>query len=213
MENNGELTLKQVPTFSISDSFNTKPWDSISWTPLCKSFGTLTFDTRFKATWCEKGIYFLIDCEDTEFSCSGNLTDFDDIYTEDAVEVFLQPDPRQALYLEHEVSPYNKELTLLVPQDHGTFMGWIPWKYTGDRKIQHRIYHNPNSKNWSAEIFIPFILMTGMAHTPPQKGSTWHANICRLDYADPASYTLWSWRQMTSNTFHNLKDFGMLHFE
>lgn len=206
-----DLIIKHVATFSINADDAIKPWNSLNWTKLTRSAGTLDYNTEFKAVWSDDGIYFLISCEDKKLSCSSATQDFDDLYKEDVVEVFLQPNCDIPLYLEYEISPKNKELVLLVPQYNGEFMGWRPWHYENERKIEHRIHYLNRDKNWAAEFFIPFCLMTGLAEIPPQVGTFWRINITRIDY-DATEPTLWSLRQMSSKTFHNLKDFGILKF-
>ena len=205
-------TVPRCRFFDISTSAPCNLWDTQDWTPLCKSTGPSAFETKFKTLWCEKGIYFLIFSADDHFKPS-RLNDFDDLYNEDVVEVFLHPDTDQRLYLEFEVSPFNKELTLLVPQSSsGKFKGWLPWHYEGERKIIHTIHKDGGSTDWQAEIFIPFTLMMGLNNVPPVQNTTWQANICRIKYTANNEHTYWSWQPMTSNTFHNLSDFGTLIF-
>ena len=58
---------------------------------------------------------------------------FADLWTEDVVEIFFWPDEEMPVYFEYELSPRNYELPILVPNKAGSFLGWRPWKYEGER--------------------------------------------------------------------------------
>ena len=206
-----DLTIQKVNTFLINTPEAEKNWSKLSWTPLFRSYGNLAYKTQFKVLYSDNGIYFLIYCEDEIISCSENQKDFDNLYEEDVAEVFLQPNPDIPLYLEVEISPLNKELTLLVPQNNGQFKGWLPWDYQGERKVQHNVSFE-DTHNWCVELFIPFTLLVGICKTPIQSGEIWHANVTRIDYKDTDDPTLWSWLPMRTKTFHHLPDFGKIIF-
>lgn len=205
------LTIQKVNTFSINTPESNLNWNKIPWTPIIKSYGNLNYKTEFKSLYSNDGIYFLIFCEDEEISCSTEQKDFDNLFEEDVVEVFLQPNPHVPLYLEVEISPLNKELILLVPQNDGEFKGWLPWDYQGERQIQHTVTFE-DTHNWCVELYIPFALFTGICKTPIISGEIWHANVTRIDYKDPTSPTLWSLLPMRTKTFHHLPDFGKIIF-
>ena len=65
--------------------------------------------------------------------------DFADLWNEDVFEFFLWPDERQSIYFEYEISPLGYELPILVPNVDHKFLGWRPWHYEGDRKIERAV--------------------------------------------------------------------------
>ena len=97
---------------------------------------------------------------------------------------FFWPDERQDLYLEYELSPLGAELPLIIPNHAGSFMGWSPWHYTGNRKTRRAtsVRGGPATPGatitgWSAEFFIPFALLQGLGNVPPKSGAKWRANF------------------------------------
>ena len=96
----------------------------------------LSIPRRSKCSIPEQGIYFLFNCEDKKLT-STLQGDFLDLYNEDVVEVFLWPDESFPVYFEYEVSPLNYELPIIIPNYKGTFYGWKPWHYEGERMTQH----------------------------------------------------------------------------
>ena len=140
-----------------------------------------------------------------------------DLWNEDVIEVFLWTDETYPLYFEYEISPLNYELALLVPNINGNFLGWIPWKYEGGRKIKHATSvrggdkaSGENITSWIAEFFIPYEILKPLDNVPPKKGSSWRVNMYRIDYDGGKS--IWAWKEVTG-TFHEYKKYGTLRFE
>ncbi len=162
-------------------------------------------------------MYFLIDCEDRRLSCSADKQDFDDLWLEDVVEIFLWPG-RHPVYFEYEVSPLGRELPLLVPNNNGSFMGWRPWHYQGERLVQKNVVVRGGDpapgaavNGWSVEVFIPFVLLTGLDDLPPRPGTVWRMNVYRLDY-DESPRAMWAWSTISGKSFHSYKEFGQVEF-
>jgi len=144
--------------------------------------------------------------------------DFLDLWTEDVFECFFWTDARDPVYFEYEISPLGYELPILIPNLRGRFLGWRPWHYEGERKIQKQVSADggenvPMAKvtRWSAEVFIPYALLTPLGNVPPNSGTRWRANFYRVDYDDQKK-TAWDWARVGSS-FHEFKKFGTLIFE
>jgi hypothetical protein len=210
---------KLVEDFPITGTGDNPAWEKSDWYSLSTiGNGKLNYSTKFKLLWSEFGMYFLFDCDDHELTCT-KCSDFEELYLEDVVEVFLWPDEKQTMYFEYEISPLGYELPLIVPNFNGKFHGWLPFLYDTDRKViaQTIVYggsKRPMEKaiRWRAEFYVPFKLLIGMTNCPPRKGSEWRANFCRLDYGNNQK-TQWSW--ITDNmedNFHNFTNFGKIIF-
>jgi hypothetical protein len=160
----------------------------------------------------DSGIYCLYNCEDKKIT-STLKEDFSNLWTEDVVEAFFWPDERTPIYFEYELSPMNYELAILVPNFHGDFLGWRPWNYEGNRRTKHATYIDKNGdaiSSWTAEVFVPYILLKPMQNIPPHSGTKWRANFYRIDYDNNETY--WSW-QLTRTNFHDYERFGTIVFE
>ena len=138
------------------------------------------------------------------------------LWEEDVVEVFLWPDESFPVYFEYELSPHNFELPIIVPNKNGSFLGWLPWHYDGERRIQHAVSITGGSigsasiSGWFAEFFIPYKLLAPLIGMPPVSGTRWRANMYRIDYDNGQVPFAW---QKTTDTFHEYKKFGVFIFE
>lgn len=185
---------------------------------------TVDYTTTFKALWSETGVYFFIHGIDHVLT-STNLADNSPLYMEDVVEVFLQPDGEFPLYLEYEISPFAKELPLLVPNIKRRFRGWLPWQYGAEQRVRKatavygtdgQLVADPKPMQaisaWSAEFFIPLELMAPMDNTELRPGVTWRANVYRIDHDLPGRYKRFEWSPITRDSFHDMARFGTFRF-
>jgi hypothetical protein len=66
-------------------------------------------------------------------------------------------------------------------------------------------------EGWTAEIFVPYSLLTPLGNVPPKPGTRWRANFYRVDY-DDGQNTAWDWARV-GPSFHEYEKFGTLVFE
>ena len=213
-----EMTVKKTDDFDLTGDGSAAEWEAADWQPLVRVNGPGTYATRAKVLYSEAGIYFLVDCEDTKLTCT-KTQDFDNIFQEDVVEVFLWPNEDENFYFEYEISPLGVELPILVGNHDGGFMGWLPWNYEGGRKTRKATAARGGQKasmaavdGWTVEFFIPFGLLRGLGNMPPQPGMKWRANIYRIDY-DANEPTQWAWDNAIGTNFHDFRNFGTIVFE
>ena len=207
------LVVKKTKDFIINGNGNAVEWSKAEYLELPKrKSGSMNYQTKMKILYSETGIYCLDECED-KIITSTIKADFEDIYNEDVVEVFFWPEESSVIYFEYELSPYNYELPILVPNYNGKFLGWRPWHYEGNKKTRHAATINKEGDkviSWTAEFFIPYKLMEPLQNMPPKKGMKWRANFYRIDYDKGTTY--WSWRPTRKN-FHDYESFGTIIFD
>jgi len=201
------LKINKTSDFDLTGSGTSKQWASALWTSLPHRSGVKKYETKIKLLYSDTGIYGLFYCEDDVIT-STLKADNTDLYNEDVVEIFFWPDESKPLYFEYELSPHNYELPILVPNDKGKFLGWLPWHYEGDRKTRHAT--QITEKYWTAEFFIPYALLAPLGNVPPAQGMKWRCNFYRIDY--DAGTSDWSW-QKTRTNFHDYEKFGTLLFD
>ncbi len=215
---NKKLSILPTEDFELDGSGSASQWEKTSWVTLPFRHGPASsYSTRAKVLYSTTGIYFLFECEDQTLSAS--LTeDFANLYEEDVVEVFLWTDEQYPIYFEYELSPLNYELPIIIPNFGGEFFGWRPWHYEGEKKTRHatsvvggKKESGASIRQWIAEFFIPFALLKPLQNVPPQKGTTWRANMYRIDY-DGDAFKSWQW-QPTSGSFHEYQKFGTFEFQ
>jgi len=205
--------VKKTKDFVLNGNGNATEWNATDYLELPKRRnGAMDYKTKMKILYSETGIYCLYQSEDKKIT-STIKADFEDIFNEDVVEAFFWPEESSIIYFEYELSPYNYELPILVPNYNGKFLGWRPWHYEGNKKTRHAATINKVGDNvisWTAEFFIPYKLMEPLQNMPPKKGMKWRANFYRIDYDKGSTY--WSWRPTRKN-FHDYESFGTIIFD
>ncbi len=209
--------LAKVEDFELTGSGGSPAWEKAQWADMKKEGkGGHTYFSRFKMVYSRTGLYVFFSGSD-EWLSATMKKDFMDLWLEDVFEVFLRPEESLPLYFEYEISPLNRELPLLVTNISNRIMGWLPWHYSGERKVRKKTGVIGNSKEpgavikgWSAEIFIPFKLLEPLLEAPPKPGDRWRANFYRVDY-DGDKTTKWEWSPVGGD-FHRFRDFGSIVF-
>ena len=114
----GILSIKKTKDFEVSGKGDAANWKETSFVALTHRKGNKHYSSQFKILYSEKGIYCLYVSQDSLIT-STIREDFADIYNEDVVEVFFWPNEKSNIYFEYELSPYNYELPILVPNYDG----------------------------------------------------------------------------------------------
>lgn len=211
------LKVGKSPDFKITGDGTAKNWAMAEWMVISQRLSSgEPLTTKVKVLYSETGIYFLFNCQDKKLTATMNA-DFMDLWKEDVVEIFLLTDEQNPVYFEYEISPLNYELPILISNEQGDLVRWMPFHYDEDRKTRHATAVQGGEKRsnaaitgWIAEFFIPYKLLRPLNNSLPKPGTRWRANFYRVDYDSGSSN--WSW-QLTSKTFHDFEKFGFLVFE
>ena len=211
------VTIKKCQDFKITGMGDSDSWKNTDWITLTPQGQNISaYNTKVKVLYSGTGIYFLFNCEDKKLTTTMKADNLD-LYREDVVEVFLWTDENLPVYFEYELSPMNYELPIIVPNNNGSFLGWLPWHYEGDRKTRHATSAVGGEKmsgssvsGWMAEFYIPFELLKPLKQVPPLSGTKWRANMYRIDYDNGAAHFSW---QKTNRSFHEYNNFGTFIFE
>jgi len=211
------ITIKKSQDFEITGNGSSDNWKGTEWINLVQQDqNTSVYKTKVKVLYSGTGIYFLFNCEDKKLTSSMKADNLN-LWEEDVVEVFLWTDEDFPVYFEYELSPLNYELPIIVPNYKGTFLGWLPWHYEGDRRTRHATSVMDGNKlsgstvsGWIAEFFIPYKLLAPLNQVPPVSGTRWRANMYRIDYDNGAAHFAW---QKTNRSFHEFNKFGTFIFD
>jgi hypothetical protein len=209
------VIIKRCRDFKITGDGKSDPWNNTEWITLyTPNPSDPDYLTRVKVLYSGTGIYFLFNCGDKKLTSTMKADNLD-LWNEDVVEAFLWTDEKFPVYFEYELSPNNFELPIMVPNNNGKFLGWLPWHYEGERKTQHATsIVRDNGKDisaWIAEFFIPYKLLAPLSNVPPQPGTKWRANMYRIDH-DKGTEVPFAWQKVTG-TFHEYKKFGTFIFQ
>jgi hypothetical protein len=208
------LRVEHTADFILTGDGSAAEWRQTQWVALPRRTGVSgTAETALKVMYSDSGIYCLYSCADRKITAT-LTTDLSDLYNEDVVEAFFRPDDSVPLYFEYELSPLDHELPLMVPNIKGDYLGWLPFHYQGARKARHATHIGRNGDsvvNWTAEFFIPYVLLKPMTHVPPHRGTRWKANFYRIDYDE--GVVTWQWSLVRDEAFHDYERFDTILFE
>ena len=212
------LRVLRTEDFVVDGKGRAPAWSKAEWQPLHpRGAADRPQLTRFKMLYSAAGLYVLMDGADRILTATMN-EDFLDLWNEDVFEFFLWPDERFPVYFEYEISPLGHELPILIPNFGGRFLGWRPWHYEGKRKTQKAVFvaggpakSGARITGWTAEVFVPYDLLTPLQNVPPRSGTRWRANFYRMDY-DEGKGAAWSWATV-GGSFHEFERFGTLVFD
>jgi hypothetical protein len=177
--------IPTIADFVLDGAGGTAAWSEVPWHDLALVAGTSQHHTRCKLARSATGLYLLVDAQDDRIDCT-KTRDGEDLFTEDVVEWFLQPDPAVPVYIEYEISPLGHHLVLIVPNNGRVFHGWQGWKMDRDRTIRRAVQvrngecrPGASVTGWSVEVFLPWELFRGFANVPA--AAPWRGNVCRID--------------------------------
>lgn len=217
-ERSSVIFVQKTDDFMVTGDGSNHNWSLTEWVTIPqRRTEKKIYSTKAKVLYSETGIYFLFYCEDKMLTATMDA-DFMDLWKEDVVEIFLMPDEHTPVYFEYEISPLNYELPILIVNDTGNLLRWMPFHYDSDRRTSHTTSvaggnkkSNASVSSWTAAFFIPYTLLKPITDERPKPGTRWKANLCRIDYDDSNKF-IWSW-QLTNKTFHDYRSFGTLIFK
>ena len=213
--------VKKCDDFIINGKGDNAAWGKTSWGVMTKLDPEgKAYVSRFKILYTAKGIYLLFAGEDNKITTK-DYKDYEEIYDGDVFEVFFHPVKDKPQYFEYEINQLDKELILTLVHGQGSNIAWAPWppEYRNKRVVKKMVEVQGGKKqvngiirSWSAELFFPYSIFGLLPDSPPQSGTSWDANFCRIDY-DSGKQVEWSWSKTITDNFHDLDKLGSLLFE
>ena len=174
--------------------------------------------TDAKVCWDDRCLYVAFVCEDPDIW--GTFTKRDDpIYTEEVVEVFLDPDLDLDHYYELEVSPRNVVFDALITSKGGKVIYADPakWDCKGIRTavVVEGTLDNRSDRDvrWTVEMAIPFASLDEAKNRPPSPKDVWGMNLYRIDLTPTPEFSCWSPTLSEPPSFHVPSRFGKIIFE
>ena len=169
--------------------------------------------TTVRMAWDDEALYVAFDCEDPDVW--GTFTKRDEpLYTQEAVEIFLDADADGRTYDEIEVSPHNVVFDAYFPaRRQGMDLSW-------DSGLQSAVkvdgtIDNPSDRDrgWTVEMRIPFAKLHSVPHVPPRPGDRWRFNLSRLDMPDRKTAQGQAFSPLFVGDFHAVDRFAWLVFD
>ena len=202
---------------NLDGSLNDPAWQDAEQVVLLRNVdgGAPRFATTVRLLWNDDYLYLGFDCQDEEIFATLTARD-DPLWTEEVVEVFINPNGDEIGYLEFEVNPLNTLLDLYVlnrpPAPMQALFDW------NSRAIRHavQVRGDPRRRDsldqgWSVEMAIPWEDFATAPHLPPLPGERWRFNLYRIDHYQ-GKEELCAWSPTLRPTFHVPSAFGELVF-
>ena len=170
--------------------------------------------TTVRLLWNNEMLFVAFECEDVDIVAHHDQRD-DPTYKDDAVELFIQPNPKQPIYIGLEMNArailydyvYLFPLQLLKAYDLKGVQ--LATNLDGTLNVT-----SDRDKGWTLELAIPLRNFSElMGNRPVVAGTIWAGNLNRLDGTEPnRRLSVWSDSATVRPSPHNPKRFGQLVF-
>jgi hypothetical protein len=182
--------------------------------------------TEVRMLWDDEALYLLFELVDPDVWSTFTNRD-DQIWQQEVVEIFIDPDGDGVDYAEIEVNPLGTLFDLILSRpwaDGGQgFAGWDP-DVTHAVGIAGTVNDDTDEdEGWVVEIALPWTalaegprdVLNGVA-APPQVGDEWRVNLYRFERpradGEVTEAQANAWSPVGVNDFHRPDRFGRLRF-
>lgn len=168
-----------------------------------------------KALWDDKNLYVAFLLADKDVWSTLDKRD-DKLWTQEAVELFLDADGDGKTYVELQANPRGAIFDSYLPayrQNQNDFDAGAKVAVQVDGTVELR---EDQDHGWTVEMQIPLEAARGkekeMKNVPPAVGTTWRANFFRMDLPAGKAQEGSAWSPPLVGDFHALDKFGILAF-
>jgi len=170
--------------------------------------------TRARLLWDAQALYVGFDADDTDITAQFQQRD-DPTFRDDAVEIFINPDPKQeTVYYGFEMNARGVLYDYLNYNSRTLFKRFdatgvqIATSLRGSLNVR-----NDTDSGWSLEAMIPWGNFEELSRRPPVAGTVWKANLNRWDGVQPdRRMSIWSDPQNSDSWPHVPARFGEIVF-
>ena len=164
--------------------------------------------------WDAQAIYLGFEADDADITARYLQRD-DPTYQDDAVEFFVNPDPKQeAVYYGFEMNVRGVLYDYLNYNSRTLFKRWDATGMQIATTMRGTLNERADTDTgWTLEAAIPWNNFEELSRRPPVAGAVWKANFNRWDGVAPARrMSIWSDPQNTTSWPHVPSRFGELVF-
>jgi hypothetical protein len=170
--------------------------------------------TYGRLLWDAQALYVGYDAEDADINARFEQRD-DPTYRDDAVEIFINPNPKQeALYYGFEMNARGVLYDYLNYNSRTLFKRWDATGMKVATSIRGTLNNRTDADGgWSLEASIPWANFEELSRRPPAAGAVWKVNFNRWDGVEPnRRMSIWSDPQNTDSWPHVPSRFGEIVF-
>ncbi|MBZ4035159.1 carbohydrate-binding family 9-like protein [Flavobacterium sp. 17A] len=172
-----------------------------------------TQDTFVSLSWNEENLYIAYKCTDSNIIGKSQPKDSQIFYTDDLVEIFLDPDGDGQNYIEIGVNAFSTNYDLLLKCISPECGGWrtaMDFDIKGIETVS-----KINSGGYIVEVKIPFSSLEKIENggfQQPRIGTKWKGNTFRIDYGNTTEYLALQPYKSLKFGFHQPKEFAVFEF-
>jgi len=170
--------------------------------------------TSVRVMWDAQALYLGYEADDADVTARFLQRD-DPTYQDDAVEFFVNPDPKQeVVYYGFEMNARGVLYDYLNYNSRTLFKRWDSTGVKVATTIRGTLNERTDTDaGWTLEASIPWANFEELSRRPPVAGAVWKANFNRWDGVAPARrMSIWSDPQNTESWPHVPSRFGELIF-
>jgi hypothetical protein len=171
--------------------------------------------TEAKVLWDDKYLWVAFQMEDKDVWSTLDKRD-DKLWTQEAVEMFIDADGDGKTYVELQTNPRGAIFDSYLPryrENQNDFDSGMKVAVVVDGTLDKR---DDADKGWTVEMQIPLAAAKGkeatMKGVPPTVGTTWKVNFFRMDMNAGKAQQGTAWSPPLVGDFHALDKFGELVF-
>jgi len=172
-----------------------------------------TQNTFVSLSWNEENLFIAYNCTDYNIVGTSKKKDSQIFYTDDLVEIFLDPDGDGQNYIEVGVNAFSTNYDLLLKCISSECGGWKTQPDFDIKGIETVSKTNP--EGYIVEIKIPFSslekIKMGNFHKP-EIGTKWKGNTFRIDYGNTTEYIALQPYKSLKFGFHQPAEFAVFEF-
>jgi hypothetical protein len=170
--------------------------------------------TRVRLLWDDQALYAAYDAEDADITAQYTQRD-DPTFRDDALEIFVNPDPRQeAVYYGFEVNARGVLYDYLNYNSRTLFKRFDATGVDVATALRGTLNARQDTdEGWTLELAIPWANFEELSRRPPVVGAVWKANLNRWDGVEPdRRMSIWSDPLQSTAWPHVPARFGELVF-
>ncbi|PBJ15759.1 carbohydrate-binding family 9-like protein [Flavobacterium sp. ACN6] len=170
-------------------------------------------NTFVSLSWNEENLYIAYNCTDSKIIGKAQKKDSQIFYTDDLVEIFIDPDGDGQNYIEIGVNAFSTNYDLLlkcISPDCGGWKTSMQFDIKGMESVS-----KINSEGYTVEIKIPFSNLEKIKNgnfSKPINGTKWKANTFRIDYGNTIEYLALQPYKSLKFGFHQPQEFAVFEF-
>jgi hypothetical protein len=171
--------------------------------------------TEAQAAWDDKNLYVAFKCDDDDVWSDLKKRD-DKLWTQEAVEMFIDANGDGKDYIELQVNPHGAIFDSYLPAYRKNENDWNS-KLEAAVKVDGTLdKRDDKDKGWTVEMAIPWNDVKGRSKAemtlPPKPGDMFKANLFRMDLPKGKPQRAAAWSPPMVGDFHKLDRFGELAF-